>query len=90
MAHRRPLFPGDSEIDQIFKIFQILGTPNDLLWNGAFELPYFKMTFPKWMPKNIAEISPNLDENGLDLLKKMVALDPCERISAREALNHVK
>jgi len=29
MAHRRPLFQGDSEISQIFKIFKILGTPNE-------------------------------------------------------------
>ena len=24
---RRPLFPGDSEIDQLFRIFRLLGTP---------------------------------------------------------------
>ena len=29
MAQRRPLFMGDSEIDQIFKIFKVLGTPNE-------------------------------------------------------------
>ena len=29
MAHRKPLFTGDSEIDQIFKIFQMYGTPTE-------------------------------------------------------------
>ena len=31
MAHRKPLFAGDSEIDQIFKIFQMYGTPGLVL-----------------------------------------------------------
>jgi serine/threonine protein kinase len=32
MAHKRPLFYGDSEIGQIFKIFKIMGTPTDESW----------------------------------------------------------
>lgn len=32
LAQKRPLFSGDSEIDQIFKIFKTLGTPNDQNW----------------------------------------------------------
>lgn len=39
---------GDSEIDQIFKIFKVLGTPNDNNWSEALKLPDFKPTFPKW------------------------------------------
>ena len=27
-----PFIVGDSEIDQIFKIFQIFGTPDDEVW----------------------------------------------------------
>jgi cyclin-dependent kinase len=48
MAQRRPLFMGDSEIDQIFKIFKVLGTPNESNWPEALKLPDFKPTFPKW------------------------------------------
>ncbi len=48
MAHKRPLFIGDSEIDQIFKIFQILGTPTEETWPGIKKLPDYKTTFPKW------------------------------------------
>jgi serine/threonine protein kinase len=32
MAHKRPLFYGDSEIGQIFKIFKTMGTPTDDSW----------------------------------------------------------
>ena len=48
MAQKRPLFMGDSEIDQIFKIFKVLGTPNEANWPDALKLPDFKASFPKW------------------------------------------
>eukprot|EP01017_Pseudomicrothorax_dubius_P049901 TRINITY_DN934_c0_g5_i3.p1 TRINITY_DN934_c0_g5~~TRINITY_DN934_c0_g5_i3.p1 ORF type:complete len:329 (+),score=105.05 TRINITY_DN934_c0_g5_i3:117-1103(+) len=88
MAQKRPLFMGDSEIDQIFKIFRILGTPNEVTWPGVNSLPDFKQTFPKWSPSPIAKYVTNLDPIGLDLLQKMIAYDPAARISARDALSH--
>jgi len=88
MAQRRPLFAGDSEIDQIFKIFRIQGTPKESVWPGVTALPDFKHTFPKWQPVPLAKQVPNLDQLGLDLLSKMICYDPSSRISARDALNH--
>ena len=35
MATGRPLFPGDSEIDQLLKIFKVRGTPNEDVWPGV-------------------------------------------------------
>lgn len=89
MAHRKPLFAGDSEIDQIFKIFQVLGTPDENTWNGVTDLPNYKLTFPKWKSVNLQSLNTHLDDFGVDLLKKMVVLDPTKRITARDALNHV-
>lgn len=89
MAHKRPLFFGDSEIGQIFKIFKILGTPNEATWQGSNELPEMKTSFPKWTVngnENLKKMCTNLDEVGIDLLTKMVALEPNKRISAKEAL----
>ena len=34
MAQKYPLFPGDSEIDELFQIFRVLGTPNEKTWPG--------------------------------------------------------
>jgi serine/threonine protein kinase len=84
-----PLFAGDSEIDQIFKIFQMYGTPNEKIWPGITKLPEFKVTFPQFRGKGINAYCSNLDEAGLDLLGKMIVYDPCKRISAKSALNHV-
>ena len=88
MAHRKPLFAGDSEIDQIFKIFQMYGTPTERTWPGITRLPDFKLTFPQFKAKGIEAYNKNIDPIGLDLLGKMLQLDPCRRISAKAALNH--
>jgi hypothetical protein len=68
MVNQRPLFPGDSEIDELFKIFRTLGTPNEETWPGVTSLPDFKSAFPKWPPKNLASIVPGLEPAGVDLL----------------------
>jgi serine/threonine protein kinase len=56
MLTKRPLFPGDSEIDQIFKIFRMLGTPDDTIWPNVSQLPDFKAVFPAWPQRNIADV----------------------------------
>ncbi|KAG6504902.1 hypothetical protein ZIOFF_037250 [Zingiber officinale] len=68
MVNQRPLFPGDSEIDELFKIFRILGTPNEEIWPGVTSLPDFKSAFPKWQSKDLATLVPNLGDPGIDLL----------------------
>ena len=88
MAQKRPLFMGDSEIDQLFKIFKVLGTPNEDTFPGVSALPDFKPTFPKWRSQSLERLVPNLCSNGIDLLAQMVCYDPAKRISARAALNH--
>lgn len=46
MVTRRPLFPGDSEIDELFRIFRVCGTPNEELWPGVSQLPDYKVGAP--------------------------------------------
>ena len=44
------------EIDELFKMFRVLGTPNEQLWPGVSKFPDFKATFPKWPPRPIQEV----------------------------------
>ncbi|CAN6620676.1 cyclin-dependent kinase 1 [Trichomonascus vanleenenianus] len=88
MVTRKPLFPGDSEIDEIFKIFRLLGTPNDDTWPGVTSLPDFKTTFPKWTRQSLQTAVPGLDDDGIDLLEQLLAYDPAMRISAKRAIQH--
>ncbi|OCH89511.1 Pkinase-domain-containing protein [Obba rivulosa] len=83
-----PLFPGDSEIDQIFKIFRVLGTPTEDNWPGVTQLPDYKSTFPHWAAQDLSSHVPSLDENGIDLLKLMLTYDTAKRISAKRSLVH--
>ncbi|KAJ3042780.1 Cyclin-dependent kinase 3 [Rhizophlyctis rosea] len=84
----RPFFPGDSEIDEIFRIFRILGTPSEDMWPNIQQLPDWKQSFPNWAPQDLSKLLPNLEPEGIDLLSKLLAYDPANRISAKRALAH--
>ena len=45
---KKPLFTGDSEVDQLFRIFQVLGTPTDATLPGYKSFPDFNKDFPVW------------------------------------------
>lgn len=90
MLSGKPLFPGDSEIDQLMRIFRGLGTPDAVGWPGVAALPEWKLCYPKWRPQPWAELVPALAHNpaGQDLLSRMLLYDPDERITAFDALEH--
>lgn len=88
MVTSQPLFPGDSEIDELFKIFRVLGTPTEETWKGVTQLRDFKHTFPKWQPQPLSNYVKDLDPLGIDLLSQMLQFDPMKRISAVEAMQH--
>ncbi|KAJ7903988.1 kinase-like domain-containing protein [Mycena leptocephala] len=71
-----PLFPGDSEINQIFSIFQCVA------------LPHYKTTCPQWSPQDLARVVPALDKDGLDMLQETLMYDASKRISAKCTLLH--
>ena len=73
MLNRKPLFAGDSEIDQIYKIFQKLGTPNEQLWRGVSTLQDFNAdTFPAWQPQSMISMLKRPDEAAADLLQVVI------------------
>jgi cyclin-dependent kinase 1 len=89
MARGKPLFQGDSEIDQLFQIFRILKTPTEEEWPGVTAFPDYKPSFPKWAENKLnSKMGKCLDESGLDLLAQMLIYDPNDRISARAAMQH--
>ncbi|XP_033339442.1 cyclin-dependent kinase 2 [Megalopta genalis] len=88
MATRRALFPGDSEIDQLFRIFRTLGTPDESIWPGVSQLPDYTSMFPRWEPKCLDEVVPSFEPDAKDLLLKLLIYDPNQRITAKKGLNH--
>ena len=68
MIMKRPLYPGDSEIDELFKIFRTLGTPDEETWPGVSKLPDYKPTFPNCPPldpSGVTVCSPPDDDVGV-------------------------
>lgn len=88
MVTKRPLFPGDSEVDELFKIFRILGTPNEEVWPGVTTLQDWNEDFPVWPSLQVGKFAPGLCSSGIDLLEQLLAIDPRRRISAKDALTH--
>ena len=52
LALNEPLFTADTEIEQLFKIFSMLGTPED--WTTAGNIGEARIEFPKWQQVNIS------------------------------------
>ncbi|KAK4568944.1 hypothetical protein RGQ29_004382 [Quercus rubra] len=95
LVAQEALFRGKNEIDQLGKIFQILGTPNDKIWPGLTKLrgvrPNIKQPYNllrKKFPARSFIGSPVLCDSGFDLLNKLLTYDPEKRITAEAALKH--
>lgn len=98
MIDGQPLFPGDSFLDQLYCIYQLLGPlPSTIKYlaemNEELEGVSLDMYFE---PSD--DFDPDfvrnryfykvMDENLMDLLNKMLDLDPETRITAQDALKH--
>ena len=88
MVTKKPLFHGDSEIDQLFSIFKLLGTPTEETWPGFTQLKGYQPSFPSFQPQDLGSILNIKDENLIDLLKQLLEINPSKRISAMRALQH--
>jgi len=96
MVTGRPLFPGQSDQDQLLKIFKTLGTPQTasgdplLSWSTMTELPEYKTDFPDYSrdPAFDENLSNKLSEPGKALLNSMLTYNPSSRVSAKDALRH--
>lgn len=92
MFHRKPILPGSSDPDQLDKIWQMCGTPNQQDWPHHELLPGFNDQRPKEPHVRKMNIffgdNPQIDEEAYNLLDKMLVCNPKNRITAGDALLH--
>lgn len=92
MATGQALFPGDSEIDTIFKIFRTLGTPDDEVWPGVSTLRDWKQSAPKWKDTDFAEVrrlsGSCFGDVGVSLLRQCLKYRAENRVDAKALKAH--
>ena len=81
------LFKGENEIDQLSKIFTTLGNANADTWPGVENLPNY-IEFECQVVNDLDSLFVNQSDDFRDLISKMVALNPANRITVEEALAH--
>ena len=100
LLKKEAMMQGQGEIDQIDKIFKMVGSPNEKSWPDFTSLP--NTSILRWKnkgnkPPKIYEMFPvnsfsggqsYLDPNGFALLQGLLTLDPKKRLTASEALSH--
>ncbi|THG03183.1 hypothetical protein TEA_008535 [Camellia sinensis var. sinensis] len=65
--------------EQLNKIFELCGSPDEIIWPGVSKIPWynkFKPTRP--MKRRVREVFRHFDRHALDLLEKMLTLDPSQ------------
>eukprot|EP01087_Luapelamoeba_hula_P008364 TRINITY_DN2091_c0_g1_i2.p1 TRINITY_DN2091_c0_g1~~TRINITY_DN2091_c0_g1_i2.p1 ORF type:complete len:677 (-),score=126.44 TRINITY_DN2091_c0_g1_i2:227-2257(-) len=83
-------FPGNNEKHQMDLIWKHCGTPTEKNWPGVTKLEGYKTHVqgqPLW-PNRLASILGGADKAAIELVQRMLTLNPEERITANEALDH--
>ncbi|CAG8622907.1 14266_t:CDS:10 [Ambispora leptoticha] len=85
-----PLFKGRDYVDQLNQILQTLGTPNDetLTRIGSPRAQEYIRNLPYMHKKPFQELFPNANPLAIDLIERLLAFDPSQRITVEQALEH--
>ncbi|EOY25312.1 Kinase superfamily protein isoform 1 [Theobroma cacao] len=85
----RPLFPGTSEADEIYKICSVVGTPSKDSWLDGLNLARaINYQFPQFTGVHLSVLIPSASDDAINLVTSLCSWDPCKRPTAAEALQH--
>ncbi|XP_019423956.1 PREDICTED: cyclin-dependent kinase F-4-like [Lupinus angustifolius] len=85
----RPLFPGVSEADEIYKICSVLGSPTTESWADGLKLARdINYQFPQLAGVQLSSLIPSASVDAICLITSLCSWDPCKRPTASEALQH--
>ncbi|KAE8677508.1 Serine/threonine-protein kinase MAK [Hibiscus syriacus] len=85
----RPLFPGTSEADEIYKICSVIGTPTKESWPDGLDLASaINYQFPQFDGVHLSALIPSASNDAISLITSLCSWDPCKRPTAAEALQH--
>jgi protein kinase len=85
----RPLFPGSSESDQLFKICSVLGTPTAAQWPEGHRLAgRINFRFPQFVATDLETLIPQASKEAVEMMIGTMQWDPNNRYSAARCLQH--
>ncbi|CAL8304520.1 unnamed protein product [Merluccius merluccius] len=84
----KPLFRGFTEIQQLQKIFEVIGLPCVEDWPNDCPVPYSSAWGPQCLQPG-TQLLPSLGPQENDLLAQCLAFRPTNRITASRALAHL-
>ncbi|ESQ29781.1 hypothetical protein EUTSA_v10023419mg [Eutrema salsugineum] len=88
LLNGKPILPGKTESEQLTKIYELCGSPDENNWPGVSKMPWYNpMKSSRPLKRRVRETFWSFDRHALELLEKMLVLDPSERISAKDALD---
>ncbi|KAH9518538.1 Cyclin-Dependent Kinase 7 [Bulinus truncatus] len=82
---RAPFLPGDTDLDQLSRIFQVLGTPAEADWPDMKCLPDY-IVFKEYPKHSLKEIFTAASDDLLEVLNSMLSLNPSKRCTSSQAL----
>jgi mitogen-activated protein kinase 7 len=90
MLGGKPLFKGRDYVDQLNQILNILGTPDDATLRrvGSERAQVYIRSLPKMPRIPFQNLYPKANPLALDLLARLLAFDPAQRIVVEQALAH--
>uniref|UniRef100_A0A5K4EIB1 Cyclin-dependent kinase 20 n=1 Tax=Schistosoma mansoni TaxID=6183 RepID=A0A5K4EIB1_SCHMA len=87
LLNSSPLFPGENDIEQLWFVVRVLGTPNEDIWPEVKELPdYNKISFNLCETIPFEEVLPDASVEAVALVSKFLVYPPHQRITVSEAL----
>ncbi|XP_062551338.1 probable serine/threonine-protein kinase DDB_G0268078 [Armigeres subalbatus] len=85
----RPLFPGSSEVDQLFKICSVLGTPDKNDWPDGHKLATtIQFRFPECPKIPLESLVTRASSSGIQLLEDFLQWEPEKRPTAQQSLKY--
>lgn len=85
----RPLFPGSNEIDELYKICSVIGTPTQNTWSEGLNLATaLNYQFPQFSRIHLPSLIPTASNDAISLISWLCSWDPRKRPTAAEALQH--
>ncbi|KAA6383881.1 MAG: hypothetical protein EZS28_020594 [Streblomastix strix] len=98
-----PLFPGTSELDQLYRISCVLGAINEQSWpEGANAAQRLGIRLPQTVGSGLSEVlrlgkgnmirggvrGNGISDDAVDLISKLLVYNPSQRLTAEQAMKH--